>query len=178
MRQVGRLIGLLLLIVTMAEMPAAQAMERREACRMIDNEGRDPICGIWRMGGDGAEIAILPRAGRSSHFDIVVIDSPDMSVMPGTHIGSITATGKLGTYDAQFEARKGLLNRTLRYILTLDKDDRMQFESYKKGKKVALWRWIPYLFRVTVSDYNTRPSGVDGAVRMYPTARSSEILIF
>lgn len=178
MRTVCRFIALFFVVVCLSEVPEAEAIGRKDACRLIDSESRDPVCGIWRMGGDGAEIAILPRRGYASQFDIIVVDSPDMSVMPGTKIGSVSATGKLGTYDAQFNARKGLLNRTLRYIMTLGKDDRLQFESYKKGKKVALWRWIPYLFRVTVTDYDTRPSGADGAVRVYPDTHASEVLIF
>lgn len=156
---------------------AGNAITRQDAYRMIDNEGRDPVCGIWQLGGDGAQIAIVNRTGEKSKFDIYLIDSPDMSVIPGAVIGLLSATGKLGTYDAQFYSVKGPLKRTMRYIVSLGNDGRMQFDSYKKGKSVALWRWIPYLYRISVTDRNTRPSNADGAVRVYPAANVQNVIV-
>ncbi len=40
--------------------------------------------------------------------------------------------------------------------------------SYRKGKTVNLLRWLPYLFRISVSEVDTRPSGIDGATRIAP----------
>ncbi|MDE7458704.1 MAG: hypothetical protein K2M77_07525, partial [Muribaculaceae bacterium] len=37
------------------------ALTRQEACDIIDSRGANPICGMWRIGGDGALIAILPE---------------------------------------------------------------------------------------------------------------------
>ena len=58
--------------------------------------------------------------------------------------------------------------KTVRCIITLGKDGRLSFEYYKQGYDVKLWRLPPYLFRVSVNRHDTRPSSVDGAVRLYP----------
>lgn len=152
----------------LATATAQETIGRRKACELIDSRGSDPLTGLWRMGGDGATFAVLPVEGSSTSFDIVIIDSPDMSVLPGTRFGHATTTGRSGTYDAELYGDVNPTKRKLRYILSIDDNGLLTFKSYKRGKRIALWRWIPYLFRMTVSDYNTRPEGVDGAVKLYP----------
>jgi len=144
------------------------SFSRRSACRIIDRYGSDPICGIWQMGGDGATFAVIPRQGSSAVFDIVLVDSPDMSVLPGLIMGKAASTGKPGHYDAEFDSSTGPVKRNRRCIIVLDNEGGLTFNSYKKGKNISLWRWLPYLYRVTITDRNTRPANADGAVRIYP----------
>ena len=146
----------------------AEPISRHQAREIIDSRGTDPITGIWKIGGDGATIAILPRAAGNSTFDIVLLDSPDLSVLPGEIIGEAVTTGRLATYDASMNQSPGSLKRKVKSILTIDKDGRLNIRPYKQGKSVKLWRWLPYLFRISVSDHDTRPDGVDGAVKIYP----------
>ena len=67
-----------------------------------------------------------------------------------------------------------MLKKRQRYIFTLDRDGYLSFKSYKQGKKISLGRLLPYLFRVSVSDIDTRPSTVDGAVKIYPSTTSDK----
>lgn len=138
------------------------------ARQIIDSRGADPLAGIWRIGGDGATVAFLPTGPSKPDFDIVILDSPDMSVIPGQTIGHATATGKTGTYDANFVRSQPAGKKTVRCIITLGKDGRLSFDYYKQGYSVRLWRLLPYLFRFSVNRQDTRPASVDGAVRLYP----------
>lgn len=160
-----------------AGLSESRNLTRQQACEIIDNTGHDVVCGLWKIGGDGATIAVLPQQGKMSTFDIVLIESPDMSVIPGEVIGELSSTGRPGVYDSSFYGKKGPVNHVVRYIMTIDKSGRMELTNYKKGKKVALWRWLPYLFRFSVTDRNTRPSGVDGAVKVYPPTTTSSMLV-
>ena len=166
----SRLFLLIICLIAMAgNLRGAEPMTVARARHTVDSIGADPLGGIWRMGPDGATIAILPTPSSQGHFEIYLLDSPDMSVIPGQIIGSASATGSYGTYDAEFSGTGKLISKRQRFILTLSSDGSLGFKSYKKGKKISLWRWLPYLFRFSVSDYDTRPSAVDGAVRLYPS---------
>lgn len=150
------------------------ALTRQEACDIIDSRGANPICGMWRIGGDGALIAILPEKASTARFEIYLLDSPDLSVIPGKKIGSAVTTGQPGVYDAELASSQPMLKKRQRYIFTLDRDGYLSFKSYKQGKKISLGRLLPYLFRVSVSDIDTRPSTVDGAVKIYPSTTSDK----
>lgn len=165
----------LMLTVLTVGSEAATPFDCASVCAEINRYGSDPLCGIWQMGGDGATFAVIPEQGSSSRFDIVLVDSPDMSVMPGRLIGCAVTTGKTGTYDCEFfkDKGKGLLKRNKKFIIILGEDGRLTFNSYKQGKQISLWRWIPYLYRMTITDRDTRPSSADGAVRIYPEGYSS-----
>ncbi len=153
---------------------AAPPMTRQSAREIIDNKGADPISGIWRIGGDGATIAILPQQGSIARFDIFLLDSPDMSVIPGKMTGSAVTTGQLCTYDATLSDVTAGKSKRFRCIMTIGNDGHLTIKPYKQGKRISLRRWLPHLFRITVSDYDTRPSGVDGAVKIYPPTTPSE----
>lgn len=158
---------------------SALALTRHEAQEIIDNQGADPICGLWRIGGGGALIAILPETASTARFEIYLLDSPDMSVIPGNKIGSAVATGQPGHYDAELAQSQSILKKRQRYIFTLDRDGYLSFKPYKQGKKVSLWRLLPYLFRasVSVSDVDTRPTSVDGAIKVYPPTTSERPIL-
>lgn len=155
------------------EKPVTQA----EACRVIDNHGTDPLCGLWRMGTDGATVAILPASASRGKFEIFLIDSPDLSAIPGRLIGNAATTGSAATYDAEFAGDGKFHNKRQRFIITLGDDGRLSLKPYKKGKKISLWKWLPYLYRFRISDINTRPTNADGAVRVYPPATYSEPVV-
>lgn len=147
---------------------AAESVGFAAAKQIIDSRGADPLAGIWRIGGGGATVAFLPSGTSASDFDIVLLDSPDLSVIPGQTIGHAAATGRIGTYDASLARTQPGNKKTVRCIITLGKDGRLSFDYYKQGYTVRLWRLIPYLFRFSVNRQDTRPSSVDGAVRIYP----------
>lgn len=144
-----------------------------EAVGIIDSRGSDPLCGIWTVGGDGARLAFLPRGASATEFDVFILDSPDLSVVPGQQIGTAVSTGRAATYDTTLRTLSGLPGRSRHLIIELLSDGTMTFRHYKKGKKITLWRWLPYLFRISVSDNDSRPSSADGAVKTYPTDTAS-----
>lgn len=147
---------------------ATEPMTFASAREITDRRGVDPVTGIWRIGTDGATVAILPDAGTSGHFTVYLLDSPDYSVIPGSKIGSAVATGSPATYDAELIKKNRFADRRQRFIINLDGNGHLKFRSYTKGKQITLWRWLPYLFRMTVKDRNTRPESSDGAIRIYP----------
>lgn len=159
----------------------AGSMTFAEARRVIDSGSPDPLSGIWRIGTSDAVIALLPSTHDPHAFDIWLLDSPDMSVIPGCKIGSATPTGATATYDAVISSDGNtrpathtisrLFKRPQHLVMAIGHDGRMTLKTYKKGKKIALWRLIPYLFRVSISDTDSRPSDIDGATRIYPPCR-------
>ncbi len=146
----------------------AQTIDSHAAIEIINERGVDPLAGIWRTGTEGAIIAFLPVRGETQWFDIVMLDSHDMSVIPGQTIGHAFATGVIGVYDATFN--KSSFNKKVRVIMTLEKDLRLTFKQYKKHLSLSLWRLLPYVFRNPVKKNDTRPTEIDGAVRLYPAA--------
>ena len=117
-RPLYRAAALVIAMMAASAALASSAMTRSEACAIIDNRGVNPLSGIWRIGGDGATVAILPVAASSTRFDIYLIDSPDMSVIPGNKIGSAVSTGETGTFDAEMISGQGFTEKRMRYIMT------------------------------------------------------------
>lgn len=127
--------------------------------------------GIYEMPGDGAVFAIVAAAGSTGRWDLIVVDSPDFSVEPGTQFGYAVAGASPDVFDAKLYSglRAGRKSKSHNFALRLGKDGRLSFEAYRNSRRVSFWRWIPYLFRVTVVEENNRPKGLDGAVRLYPS---------
>lgn len=152
-----------------------------QVCAMVDDGGGDPIEGVWRIAGDGAVFAVLPGEGGDDAFRLVIVDSPDMSVLPMTEFGTARRTAVAGRYDACLSASltSGTsVRRDRNLIISLSDDGRLIFEPYKKGLKLNLWRVLPYMFRFSVASQNTRPSDIDGAVRLYPAGDAVKPLVF
>lgn len=149
-------------------------------CAMVDDGGGDPIEGVWRIAGDGAVFAVLPGEGGDT-FRLVIVDSPDMSVLPMTEFGTARRTAVAGRYDARLSASLtsgAAVRRDRNLIISLRDDGTLIFEPYKKGLKLNLWRVLPYMFRFSVASQNTRPSDIDGAVRLYPAGDAVKPLVF
>ena len=130
--------------------------------------------GIWQAGGAGAVFSIIPVAGREGCFDLVLLDSPDLAA-GGRHFGSMHATGTPHRYDAALlenpSGARRSLRKTRNFIFTFSPDgSSLVMTSYSKGKQVSVLRLLPYIFRVSVKDVNTRPNGIDGAVRIAPVS--------
>lgn len=135
------------------------------------------IEGVWQFLGDGAIIAIEQfdpdmLAGSQNYFyRMVIVKSPMLSIRPGTVMGYVSATAKMGCYEAYVYTSgglHGLLSKPRTFTLTLTDDNRLVFSEYKKEVKVNLWRWLPYVYRVGLSIKDTRPKGLDGCVRLFP----------
>ena len=116
--------------------------------------------GLWQMAGDGALFYISPVAGRSGRYSLILHESPDLSV-----------PAEAGVYDASLvlnPAGSGM-RKTRNFIFTFAPDgSTMTMQSYRRGHKVNMLRLLPYLFRVSVAEVDTRPENIDGAERISP----------
>ncbi len=133
----------------------------------------DPLTGRWQINGDGAVVDIVESGTPGGTLSMLWVDGPeDISLDAGTVIGTITPAPNVGTYDCHALVnpsahRKGR-RRYHDFTVTLSKDDinSLTFTEYRRTSTVSLWRWIPYLFRVTVINSSNRPGGLDGARRV------------
>lgn len=142
--------------------------------RKISMTARSAIEGVWQVGGEGGAIVNISSAtGRPGIYDVTLLDSPDMAVKTGCIVGEIEQTGLADTWQARF-LKSGAVGAPIKksstrdFIIRMTEDGHLRFSGFKKNKSISLWRWIPYLFRVTVIENDTRPGDVDGAVRLYP----------
>lgn len=138
-----------------------------------------PLCpaeGVWQMAADGAVFAIereTPSATETMprQLRLTIIRSPHRRVRPGSVMGTARPTVKPGVYEATLNTRiaeLGGLELPRRFLLTLNADGTaLTIEPYRSPVKVNLLRLIPYLYRV-VRVQDSRPRGLDGAVRIYP----------
>lgn len=139
--------------------------------------GLTAIEGVWRMSGSEAMMAIVADHGTIFH-KIVIVDSPDRNLLPGTIMGVCTALGRNNCYDARIftsSAPFGILSKPKRFTLTLSDDGRLIMEPITNKLKVNLWRFLPYMFRMSVVRVNNRPDNLDGAVRVFPDVNVSPL---
>lgn len=138
------------------------------------------IEGLWRFAADGGRVAIERRqlragAAGASVYAMVVVESPDRAVRPGTVMGYLVATARADTYIGQIYTdmtdRGTALCRPRDITLRLtDSESRFAIEPIEKGLKINLWRLLPYMFRWSVKYVDQTPRDLDGCVRLYPAA--------
>lgn len=124
-----------------------------------------PLSGRWRLTSGNAEIEIAADPSRPDSYHIRYIDGPDMSVPAGRIIGDLNATPVAGRYIGRMAvhpARPRLKHRDI--VVELTDQGSLTFRPYRAGKRISFWRWIPYLFRVTVLEPEQHPSDTEGAV--------------
>lgn len=143
----------------------------------FDGKAMAPVEGVWRMSGSEGLFAVVADSG-TIFFKLIVVDSPDRNILPGTVMGACTAVGKADCYDARIyiSSDTGILSKPKRYTITLADDGRLIMEPVTNKLKVNLWRFLPYMFRMTVTRVNNRPDNLDGAVRVFPPATASPLI--
>ncbi len=147
---------------------------RIEAARYFDarTQGRTPapVEGVWQT-SDGVILAIT-RSGEAT-FDMKLFSCEDLSIPMPITVGEIRLGARPGLYDAHMARKidnKGRSSRMTSLAITVsDNASWLEFASYKKGLSVNLYRLIPYMFRFSVRTVDTRPQGLQGARRLYPT---------
>jgi|GEM_PF-2381651 hypothetical protein len=140
--------------------------------------------GIWQFGADGAIFEIRPQNGRNGVFDLYILESPDLTVPSGALFGHMESTGTANHYDATlFKSLSGKehgINRrkTNSFIFTFDPAScSLSIRPYKRGTRVNILRWIPYLFRLSVDRSDSRPAGIDGARRLAPVSPNYPVVL-
>lgn len=130
-----------------------------------------PVEGDWQVNGDGARLRFSPARGKADSFDIIWLDGPDLTIDPGTVVGTAVATPQTGVYDCAVDTDpRGKSDRKhyARFVIRLDADtgDAFTFAPYEQGIRFQLQALLPYWYRRPVKSVDTRPSGLDGARRV------------
>lgn len=151
-------------------------MDVTDADAYFDGKAMMPVEGIWRMSGSEGLFAVVADPG-TIFFRLIVVDSPDRNILPGTVMGACTAAGRADCYDARIytSGDTGILSKPKRFTVTLDDGGRLIMVPVTNKLKVNLWRFLPYMFRMTVTRVNNRPDNLDGAVRVFPAAAASPL---
>lgn len=139
------------------------------------------IEGIWQLTGDGGSIIAIERIPSTGASDgltvyrIAVIESSEISVLPGTVIGYMAPSAKAKQYDARIYTSRSddytILTHPTRNLLTLSADGtHLTFRPTSLKLRLNWWRLLlPYLYRSLVSPSTTDRQVEDGCVRLYPT---------
>lgn len=151
-------------------------MDVTDADAYFDGKAMMPIEGVWRMSGSEGLFAVVADPG-TIFFRLIVVESPDRNILPGTVMGACTAAGRADCYDARIytSGDTGILSKPKRFTVTLADDGRLIMVPVTNKLKVNLWRFLPYMFRMTVTRVNNRPDNLDGAVRVFPPAAASPL---
>lgn len=141
----------------------------------------DPIEGRWQVTDGGPLVEICPDGEPGGAMTVRWIDGPDLSVLPGTDIARMTPAAAPGVYDcvAVKDPRgdKGYKGGTTRFVVRLDaaRSDRFAFEPYERKIVFNLRVLLPWWYRRAVNVVDSRPSGLDGAVRCDALPRNIEL---
>lgn len=131
-----------------------------------------PQAGVWRMMPRGAVFSVDPVAGRHGTFELTMLYCERFDITPGTVFGTMTQTASEGVYEASLaidpSGRKPDGRRRSFTVEMPAPYNRLVFKPYKSSWSVNFYRLLPYLFRFSVRHDDTRPSGLDGAVRIAP----------
>lgn len=136
--------------------------------------------GVWRIGDSGAVFEVRPLAGSDDSFELYLLSSPDLSILPGTVFGTMTSTGTRHVYEARIrlDSSRRTSPKNHSFIFTLSDDaTSLKMRHYVRGKQVSFYRWASYLFRVGIRNVDTRPADVDAAVRISPIVNQAHITI-
>lgn len=136
---------------------------------LFDGRGLSRLEGVWRMSGSDALFAVIATPG-SVYCTMIVVESEDMNLLPGTVMGVLTAAGRAGAYDARIYTGcdDGVLTSPRRFTITVSDDTHIVMQPVTDKVIVNLWRFLPYMFRDPVKHVNDRPKNLDGAIRLFP----------
>ena len=173
MRSALRHIALFLLPLALAANAGDYDSVEKVTQRMSDKI-LNAIEGVWQFTGEeGAIVAIEkdPTATGLPSYKMIVIDSPQRALLPGSLMAKIRSTVKPDTFEADifthFSLSSMSLNSPKKFILTL-KNSRLTIKPVKAKLSVNLLRLIPYAYRLGLSYRDHRPDDLDGCVRIFP----------
>lgn len=159
---------------------ATDIVSRERAIELLDKTGASRLEGLWQFTGDGATVLIIRDSnphhpdGEPSSYSIIMIEPvDDNGIKPGDIIGQAWPTAKADHFDCRLKGTADSKDRYHRFTAHLNDEGHMSFVRDKSGISVSLWRWIPYLFRVTVINRRTRDESLDGCIRIYPIQPST-----
>lgn len=166
---------LLFLLLLMTASPAYGGAPRLMAPDSVCSGQAAGPEGLWRMGADGAVFAVGREPGSRGAYVLTLISSPDLTIPSGTAFGTMTATGRPFTYDASLSkslsgrghklSRKSYRDFVVEYS---PESGLLTFTAYHRGRTLNVVRLLPYLFRFSIKESDSRPRGIDAACRISP----------
>ncbi|MBR6431355.1 MAG: hypothetical protein IKS64_00705 [Muribaculaceae bacterium] len=141
----------------------------------LDESDLQPLEGIWYYPNEEMTLGIERyRGNHNIGFRIILLDSPDINVMPGTVIGYIAASAVDNKYQLWLYSQrdKVTLKKPLECVATLNKEaTTLTFDPPKWKVKVRLniARFLPTLFRgVSIIPERAGESLPVGFRKIYP----------
>lgn len=155
--------------------PSAEWFDLYSVEATFNGYAADALEGVWHVTTDDEGAFSIIRDPHTSHYLILVTNSADRTIKPGSVMGVAAATAHKGAYDARIytSANRGELSKPKRFTLTLSPDGLLSFRPVNKGLKFNIWRMLPYMFRRAVRTVDDRDPSLDGAVRIYPNATAA-----
>ena len=141
----------------------------------LDETDMQPLEGIWYYPNEEMTLGIERYRGKNNiGYRIILLDSPDINVMPGTVIGYIAASAVDSKYRLWLYSQrdKVTLKKPLECVATLNKETTtFTFDPPKWKVKVRLniARFLPTLFRgVSIVPEKTGETLPVGFRKIYP----------
>lgn len=175
----NRILSIVFLAVTflcMGEEPGGKGFYTLENVKQrFRTNGATGIEGVWQFTGEGATVCIERTSGPDDphgvpmSYNMVIVNSVDEKVKPGTIVGSISPTAMPKSYDCFIRDNPSdPASRSHRFTIRLNDSSHFSFLKVKTGARVSLWRWVPYLFRITVIERRERDPQLDGCIKLFP----------
>ncbi len=147
--------------------------------QMFEKASLTDIEGIWRFMPDGAAVTIERAEMRSgmpvTKYNVIMTESVDDEVEVGTLIGYVYATADPTRFKAKlFTNIHGYKSSKLKnFELTLSDKAHLNFMASNNKIRLDFWRWIPYLFRVSVVRNKESNVGTTGCVKIFPETQEA-----
>lgn len=163
------LIAVVAIIVATLDICATAYIVPDSIAERFDDHRLTDIEGVWAW-STGATIAV--EANDHGSITLTLLDSPDPAVITPQPMGTGRFAGNGKGYDVDMRTKVdndtgNLTTATEKCLVSVDADGVMSIRPYSTRYKLNLWRFMPYMFRFSISK-NKAPDGVNGAVRLYP----------
>lgn len=155
-------------------MPACSPPRRHGQCSMRSHCMTSR--GYGRLTDDGASVVIIRSNATASvaevtGYDMIVLESPDRALLPGTKIGELTPLAQPLTYDGHIlNVGSGKINpaKTRRVTVKLEDGSHMSFRNVNSGVRITPYLVIPWKLRRGIKIENDRSADLDGCLKVYP----------
>ena len=176
MKKLSTIILLLFIIASFQPLAAEETevlrgYEYDEVKARLSQTSLADIEGIWQFMPDGATVAVeRAEVNIDSHISRYNVVTVDDDVEDGTLIGHIYSSASATQFTAELysdiHGDKSL--KLKKYILDLTDKGRLTFNTGSNKVRLDFWRWLPYLFRISVVRDKKSANIANGCVKIYP----------
>ena len=98
----------------------------------VSAQSSDAIVGKWHVTGSNAEFEVSPSPTTAGQFRITLLNADDMSIMPGTVIGSAHTTPTPGRYVASMAASPSRpKGKQRKLVITIKANGSLGFDPFR-----------------------------------------------